>query len=389
VTVELTIRELAAGGDGVGRGPDGRVVFVPFTAPGDRVRVRVSDTRSSYARGSVEALLSAGPSRTDPVCAVFGSCGGCAWQHVEYAAQLDAKVAIVESALKRIGGLAPPAVPITPSPDPYGYRSRSRVLVSGGRVGYRRRRSHALCATDRCPLLAEPLAARLLAWGAGDEPPPADGDWELALGFEGSDSQPTARVARVPSAPERRLWLQVGADRIAFSEGAFVQSNASMLDFLLEAVVAAAGSGRRAYDLFAGAGFWTLGLAREFDSVVAVEANPVAADDLAFNLTAAAIDNVEVVAEPVERAVEDNALTSRPPDVIVLDPPRSGLPERVAETLAGLAPQRFVYLSCNPATLARDLSTLAFWGYQLTSTQAFDLFPQTPHVEVLAIAERP
>ncbi len=388
----MQIDELAAGGDGVGRASDGRVVFVPFTAPGDRVRVQIVDRQARFSRGRVETLLQAGPERIDPICPVYGSCGGCAWQHVSYPAQLDAKLAIVTAALRRIGGLAPPTPTIMPSPNPFGYRSRSRVLASRGRVGYRRRRSHALCATSRCPLLVDELDQSLAALAI--ESPP-DGEWELSLGHTPNGDR-TSRVSRlpgrkgeqVPTKDSQRLSLQVGGNQIGFSEGVFVQSNASLLGPLVDAVHSAAGRGQLAFDLFAGAGFLTLGLAAQFEAVLAVEANPTAARDLEWNVASAGIDCVRVLAESVEVAIANRRFEDLEPDVIVLDPPRTGLPDGAAEFLASIEPNRFVYLSCDPATLARDLSVLAFWDYELTSVQVFDMFPQTPHVEVLAVARR-
>jgi tRNA/tmRNA/rRNA uracil-C5-methylase (TrmA/RlmC/RlmD family) len=182
--------------------------------------------------------------------------------------------------------------------------------------------------------------------------------------------------------------LAAGTEAFAFSEGVFVQSNASLLDTLAAAVCEAAGTGGLAFDLFAGAGFLTLGLARRFEKLIAVESNQRAVDDLRFNLHHAGIDNTRSIAEPLEEVIAPGQLDGLQPDVIVLDPPRAGLPGDTAEQLAALEPERFVYLSCDPATLARDLSVLAFHGYRLESARAFDLFPQTPHVEVLAVAVR-
>jgi len=362
---------------------------VPFTAPGDRVRVRITDRRSSYARAIVEQLLEPGPDRTDPICAVFGSCGGCAWQHVEYAAQLEAKREIARAALQRIGRFALPddlALPITPSRSPYHYRTRSRVMVSAGQVGYRRRRSHALAATRRCPILVEELEARLAQ--LADAPPGTDGEWELVAGRNADCSEPIARAVRLPAKGGERVWFRVGEDRIGVSPGVFVQSNAGLLDALSRVVARAAGTGRRAYDLFCGAGFFTLRLARSFDSVVAVEANPVAAGDLEVNLREAGIDHVRVLACSVEAALDDPDLARLNPDAIVVDPPRTGLGEAVAERIADSEPRRIVYLSCDPATLARDLSVFVHRGYRLAEAECFDLFPQTPHLEMLAVVVR-
>jgi tRNA/tmRNA/rRNA uracil-C5-methylase (TrmA/RlmC/RlmD family) len=365
------------------------VVFVPFTAPGDRVRVRITDRRSNYSRGVVETLLEPGPQRADPVCAVFGSCGGCAWQHVDYAAQLDAKRMIAFSALQRIGGFALPdhiALPITPSRSPYRYRTRSRVVVSAGKVGYRRRRSHAIAATRRCPILCEDLEVHLAE--LADDPPATDGEWELFAGRSADLDAPATRALPLPAKGGSRLWLAVGEDRIGVSPGVFVQSNAGLLDALSSAVSRAAGTGRRVFDLFCGAGFFTLGLARNFEAVLAVESNPVAAGDLEVNLREAGIGNVRVVASSVEAALDDLEIAQLHPDRVVVDPPRTGLGEAVAEQIARIGPERIVYLSCDPATLARDLSVFDHHGYQLIDAQCFDLFPQTPHVEMLAVMRR-
>ncbi len=370
-------------------------MFVPFTAPGDRVRVRITDRRSSYARGVVEQLLEPGSDRTDPICAVFGSCGGCAWQHVEYAAQLEAKREIARAALQRIGRFALPddlALPITPSSSPYHYRTRSRVMVSAGQVGYRRRRSHALAATRRCPILVEELEARLAQLAdesrGADGGWRADGDWELVAGLNADCSEPIARAVRLPARGGERVWFRVGEDRIGVSPGVFVQSNAGLLDALSRAVAKAAGTGRRAYDLFCGAGFFTLRLARSFDSVVAVEVNAVAAADLEANLREAGIDRVRVLACSVEAALDDPDLARLNPESVVVDPPRTGLGEAIAERIAESEPQRIVYLSCDPATLARDLSVFVHRGYRLAEAECFDLFPQTPHLEMLAVVVR-
>lgn len=370
----------------MGRGPDGRVVFVPFTAPGDRVRVRITVKRSRYSRGVVDTLLEPGIQRTEPVCAVFGSCGGCAWQHVRYDAQLAAKRAIATAALERIGGLAlPHPLKITASPSPYGYRSRSRVLVDGGKVGYRRRRSNTLCPTRRCPVLVSELDQRLSE--LADNPPRVEGEWELASGQTDPTSPSLARVSGDGDLGPR-IWLSVGGDRIGFSPGVFVQSNAGLIDVMAGAVMAAAGTGDLALELFAGAGFLTLGLSRCFEAVVAVEGNPKAASDLELNLHEARIDNARVVSGTVETSLAGDPLADLRPDVVVIDPPRTGLPDAVGEAIADRQPQRIVYLSCDPATLARDLSLFDHRGYSLTHAEAFDLFPQTPHVEVLTVCTR-
>ncbi|HEX5068017.1 MAG TPA: TRAM domain-containing protein [Myxococcota bacterium] len=362
IELELTIDRLASSGEGVARARDGRVVFVPFTAPGDRVRVRLTEQRKRFARAEVRELLAPGSTRTDPVCAVFGSCGGCAWQHVAYGAQLEAKRAIVADALTRIAGIAlsgPPA--IVPSPTPYAWRSRTRVLCEGGRVGYRRRHSHALQAVDRCPVLVPELDRALHA--LAKDPPAEDGEVELA----------------------QSGGLRVGSDALEISPGVFFQAHAGLRDALFEAALTAAGKGALAADLFAGAGFFTLELSRRFERVVAVEAEPAAAADLRRNAERAGRRNIELIEAPVERALAH----VRDAETLLLDPPRTGLPRGVVETLAAGSASRVVYVSCEPSTLARDLAAFATRGLSLAQVTAFDLFPQTPHVEVLAVLARP
>ena len=359
--MEVTIESLAAGGDGVARAPDGRVVFVPFTAPGDRVRLRVTDAKDRFLRARVETLLVPGAARRDPVCPVFGSCGGCSWQHVTPEAQLEAKRRIVEDALRRIGGLRfAGEVRVTPSPAEYGYRARTRVYRSGGRTGYRRRRSHAIVPVTRCPVLTPELDASLHELAAAADA--RDGEHELGQGE-----------------------LQLAGDRLRISPGVFFQSNVALHEGLAGSVLAAAGQGESALELFAGAGFFTLSLSRRFAAVTALESQPAAIADLEHNLARAGRRNVRVLGERLERAWQ----RLEPAELVLLDPPRTGLPPEGPERLAELAPARIVYLSCDPATLARDLGRLAPAGYALRAVEAFDLFPQTPHVEVLAVLEAP
>lgn len=379
-SLELRIESLAAGGEGVAHDPGGRAVFVSDTAPGDLVRVRLLQERPRWARGRVEQLLEPGPSRVDPVCPVFGSCGGCAWQHVSYASQLEAKGRILRDALQRIGRLpVPTEIPVEPSPLEYGYRTRARLLVERGRVGFRRRRSHALCPTGRCPVLAPALDRAL---GGLARRPPRDGEWEIALAEDGS-----VRVAPLHVRRGEPLRLRRGADSLRISPGVFFQANAPLFEALAAAVLDAAGRGGVAIELFAGAGYLTLGLARHFDAVTALESHPAACRDLVANCEAAGLRNVRVVQERVERVVAEPGRLPRAADVCVADPPRSGLPPGSARALAALRPRRLLLLSCDPATFARDLAELALHGYALRSVRGYDLFPQTPHVEALAVLE--
>ncbi len=406
--LELEIERLAAGGDGVARAPDGRVVFVPFTAPGDRLRARVVEERRRFLRARAVELLAPGPGRSDPLCAVFGSCGGCDWQHLDYAAQLEAKRGLLRDAFERIAHLrVPERLEITASPSPYGYRTRARVLVRGGRVGFRRRRSHALCATTRCPVLVPELDEALASLAVdsdsarteatpGGEPawkgatratgPGAarEGDWEIAVGSDGH----AIASPLPPASPPPAVELRVGDASLRVSAGGFAQANALLRQPLADAVCEAAGHGERLLELHAGAGFFTLGLARRFERTVAVESSPQAAADLEFNLARAGLSHVRVLPLTAREALARDDLRDPVPDVVVLDPPRTGLEPEGAEALARLGARRIVYVSCDPATLARDVGVCADRGYGLAALRGFDLFPQTAHVEAVAVMER-
>lgn len=398
----VTIERLAAGGDGVGRQGDGRAIFVPFTVPGDRVRVRIVEERRRFARAELLEVLQAGPDRTEPRCAVFGRCGGCSWQHVDYAAQVAAKRSIIQDALRRIGRFdVSDPFPFTASPNAYAYRQRARVLAVDGRLGFRGRRSHELCETAECPVLVPALARELARLaesglpGRSDFPAEGGDEWEISAGLSGVRTLPLPARRGDPAGA---MEMEVGEDRLHISPGVFVQANQLLLGPLVRAVCMAALPGREpmrqgdrdslpsVLELYAGAGTLTLELARRASSLVAVEVNPASAADLRRNLRAAGLQNVAVRCEPSEAVLDlRGALT---PDVIVLDPPRAGLGAPAVAALAELKAARVVYLSCDPATLARDLAGLREHGYRLAHVEGFDLFPQTAHVEALCVMTR-
>lgn len=378
------IERLAAGGEGVARAPDGRVVFVAGSAPGDLARVRVVEEHPKWLRAELEAVEEPGPGRVAPRCPLFGRCGGCAWQHLDYETQRRAKAEILRDALVRIGGLAaPPEIEVVASP-PYAYRGRARVGVARGTVGFRRLRSHALEPAAACPVLVPELEKALAALAAA--PPAREGEIELCAGEEGR-VRAWGPGGLLHGAAE--LAIAAGSARVAVSPGVFFQGNAHLRGALLAAVLEAAGRGRRALELCAGAGFFTLGLAGRFAEVLAVESSPPAVRDLRRNLAASGAENVRVACAPLERFLAGSEARDFAADAIVLDPPRTGLGAALARRLAAAAgAARVVYVSCAPDTLARDLAVLAAEGMRLRSIQGFDLFPQTPHVEAIARIER-
>lgn len=396
--VDLAIDSLAAGGDGVGRDGDGRVVFVPRTAPGDRVRVALLEDRGSFARARLEALIEPGPGRVEPECALFaaGSCGGCQWLHLDIETQRSAKVELAASALRHLiaGGLE--LLPLSVPTPPLRWRRTARLHWFRPRgsaraiVGFTAPRSRRITDVEVCLQLAPELEAAAVAIRSKLAPGLVKrGEIDLVLGAEGV-------LVRVAGPVSRRVLAELGAEAgiagvrgrgpsigaesvdvepgVAVRAGDFVQASAAGNRALVDIVADWAGAAPgRVLELFAGSGNFTRRLCEGADSVVAVDrgAGPrVARDNLRWHRAAAAAATARL------------ATAGEHFDLVVLDPPRTGARDIVAP-LAALAPSRIVYVSCDPATLARDAAALAERGYRATRAQPLDLMPQTSHVEIV------
>ena len=371
-TLTLLVEGLAAGGDGVAHAPDGRVVFVPFTAPGDRVRVAIGLRRARYLRGEVVELLEAGPGRTDPLCPVFGVCGGCDWQHLAYETQLEAKRTILRDAIERIAHLPVPAALLLPRLAVALRLPEPRARVGGARAG--RLQAAALPRGVRDLALPRARAGARRAAGAPRRgAAPGDG----RVGAQRRERRQHLRGAR-PGARLGRLGGGRGAraSGCASRPGPSSRRTQALREPLAHAVSEAAGHGALCLELFAGAGLFTLPLARRFERVVAVESNPGAVADLEENLAAAGLGEIEIVAQAVEEAFESGALASLRPDAVVLDPPAQRPRARSARRrCTRLAAPRVVYVSCDPATLARDVAVLADRGYELVGPRGLRPVP--------------
>jgi 23S rRNA (uracil1939-C5)-methyltransferase len=421
-TIEVRIEKLIYGGEGLAH-HDAHAVFVPFVLPEEVVAVQPVVRRRKFVRGRLERVVTPSPQRAAAACRHFTICGGCDYQHIPYPAQLDFKVQILRETLGRIGGLQHPGEIVTHPSAPYGYRNRAQWKIRSASdpgdvaaIGYERAATHAFCAVEQCPILAPRLEQTLkslrdrLAQGAL----PA-GIMELEA-FADPAHDPlllTVSFSRFPAGPRRiaamfhdalpglesLLLYDASRDRfeldgpgyIVYTVGempyrvghlSFFQVNHTLLDRLRQAVTRDA-VGTLALELYAGVGFFTVPLSTSFERVVAVESNPAAVRDLKENLRAAATDRVQVVEGSVEKYLAGLTVT---PDLIVLDPPRGGVVATALAQIARLAPARIRYLSCDPATLARDLAALgrhAAGAYEVVRIELFDLFPQTYHIETL------
>lgn len=357
-------------------------VLIPLTAPGDDVRVRIREIKQRMAFAEVVDIKQPGPQRTAPACEYFGKCGGCDFQQMTYAEQLEAKVGLVRDCLRRIGKIDyEDDIAMVESPNPLGYRSRARWHIDPRKqaIGYHARDSHKVINIDACPILTPGLQSTLeyiresMDWeAAGTE----KSELEAATGDEGRVST----FSTEDNKPSTEISYTAGGETYAFSAQTFFQANKFLAEELIGAAVGDA-SGKMAFDLYSGVGLFTLPLARRFGKVVAVEENPAAADLAKKNVGNAGLANVKVIASGVEKFFAANKI--KKVDLLVLDPPRAGTEKTAITSIAALKPANISYVSCEPSILARDLRILLDAGYSIDKITALDLFPQTHHVETV------
>jgi 23S rRNA (uracil1939-C5)-methyltransferase len=412
MAIELTIEKLVYGGEGLGR-VEGRVVLTSLVLPGERVAVEPFREDPRLVRARLKEVLEASPQRITPHCPYFGRCGGCHYQHASYEDQLKFKAAIVAENLKRLGKLQESPEPEILAGEPWAYRNRTQFKVHkrGGHLdlGFFRAGSQQLLAVDECPISSpgiNSLIPVLKSLGGRPDFPEGplqvevlDGGAQVLLNIEGAAQFPETLVSafreHVPAlasmAVAGRIYgaghvvYEAAGFRFRISHGVFFQTNRYLVEKLAAAALEGL-SGSAALDLYAGAGYFTLPLARQFGKVVAVESQAAAIRDLNSNLSHASLENVETVRSSTEDFLARKHLPQV--DAVLLDPPRAGLEKAAAERLAALGAPRVVYVSCDPATLARDLGRLVSSGYKLQRLLLVDLFPQTFHIESVAFLEK-
>ena len=420
----LLIEKLVYGGDGLAHA-DGDTVFVPYVLPGEQVSVVVRQKKKKLVWANLKNVTSASPQRTKPACPHFGVCGGCHYQHIFQEEQVRLKKEILRETLSRIGGIAWTGPILEHSAEPYGYRNRAQWAVRSGMpraLGYYLSESSTIVPIDACPVLSPLLAQTFQELQnlvrAGSLPAEmkeieafADSSdtkialnvalssyakpaQELAKGFQSALPQLESLLLldqkknRFELAGPGFLTHEAGGYRFRVGHLSFFQVNRFQLEDLLKTVVADK-RGELALDLYAGVGFFSLPLAKSFGRVVAVDANLAATRDLGANAEDAALT---VTSHNVH--VEDFLKTFKEkPELVILDPPRTGLGTSAAAKLAELAAPELAYLSCDPSTLARDLAVLTHSSrmtqgakpagsrYEIAEIHFFDLFPQTYHIE--------
>lgn len=389
--LDVTIERIVPGGLGLGHA-EKMTVLAPFSAPGDKLRVAIDRVRGNTAFSTVSKVLEPGNDRVEAPCPHYGVCGGCDFQHLSYAAQVAAKAEIVKDCFRRIGGIDLAEVDVVPSPLEWGYRIRADWAAdpASRAFGYHPRGSQTVFDVQTCPILdpaLEHARARLHEKFHLDE-------IEIAGDVQGAVSGQALSVApKVDGFPTGVLTLKIGEERYGFDPTSFFQANLSILPALIQHVIGETTAAEgpvdgEAVDLYCGVGLFTLPLARRFTHVTGVEGNPKSASFAHESAKAAGIENVTISGLEVEQWLRRKGSTMTAPAVVVLDPPRIGVSPEVIGRLVEIAPARIVYVSCDPATLARDLKALLAGGFVLANLRGFDMFPQTHHVEVVATLTR-
>jgi len=376
--IELTIERIVPQGLGIGFA-DGLTVFVPLAAAGDRLRVEITQRKKKIAFARVAEVLEPSPDRQVPPCKYFGACGGCDFQQMNYPAQLAAKSSMIADALRRLGKIDVNAPEVVASPESLGYRGRARWQVRGSLIGYFRRESHDVIDIEDCPILTPKLNAGLSAVRDQAE----HGSLRMHEIEAAADAE--SFVLSTANGDGDLLKCDALAFEYKFRATSFFQANRSLIEPLVNFATGGF-AGSKAIDLYCGVGLFTLPLARQFEMVIGVEGAEASIELARANAENNGISNIEFVQSPVKSFV--GSRSAQDADLVVLDPPRSGTEKGTIERIVEQRPMAISYVSCDPSMLARDLRALLDAGYKLDDLKAFDLFPQSHHVETVAKLSR-
>jgi 23S rRNA (uracil1939-C5)-methyltransferase len=398
---EVSIQSLVYGGSGMGRLADGRAVFIPFTLPGEKVKARVKEEKKGFVMAETLEILQPSPQRIIPRCPHYGMCGGCHYQHIPYELQTGYKKEIFVEQLLRIGGIENPFISqVVKSNEAWNYRNTLQFHLSpSGKLGFERSNSHDALVIQECHL---PCRALNEAWPKLDfeyipeiervELRQGDDD-ELLLAMYSENATPPEFETELPIsavhispqgqiilAGNDHLNISVHGKSLRINAGSFFQVNHFIAERMISILLERIHLTREmvVLDGYCGVGLFSVFLAPLVRRCLGVEVSSNACRDYAFNLDA--YDNVELYEGTAEEVLP---LLEVKPNLIILDPPRSGIERRALAALVGMAPKQLVYISCNPATLARDAKHLIEAGYKLDESILLDMFPQTYHVESL------
>jgi 23S rRNA (uracil1939-C5)-methyltransferase len=406
----VTLDRWAYGGDAMGRLPDGRALFVPFSMPGEKVRVRLVEEKRGFARGELLEVVEPSPRRIEPRCKHYRECGGCHYQHLPYDLQLEAKTEILKDQLTRIGKLEPSLVeavcrsPVA-SQEIWYYRNNVQFhLDPEGRLGFRASGSDRLVPIEECYLPEEAILE--ICEKLDLEPVPgmrrvglrAGADDQVMLILESDSDEgvdfeldiPLAAVQLGPNSTHvlsdsAHLPMTVLGEEFRVSAPAFFQVNTQMAEAMVTQLleILPLSRTRVVLDVYCGGGLFSAFIAPRVARLIGIESDPFAVDDFAYNLDA--YERVEIYQAAAEEVLPELEIQ---PDIILVDPPRAGLEKAALDAILAMQPVTLAYISCDPATLSRDAKRLIAGGYRLSQITPFDLFPQTYHIESISLFER-
>lgn len=381
--VELTVEKLVYEGYGLARS-NGRVFLIPLAAPGDRVKVKPVKEHKGVVIAHIEEILKPSDVRRSPPCSYYERCGGCQLQHINYSAQLQAKLSFVKESLERIAKVQwAHEIPIYYGAE-FEYRLRTQLRQKSDgvkrHIGFYRAGSREICDITSCMVLSPALNAVVESFRSR-----LDGDWDCGSESIRLISGDDGSVSAYPKAGDIRsdnVEITCGENKYLVGPTDFFQANRYLLPHMLDVVVGRE-RGAWAVDLYCGVGFFSIALARRFDYVVAVESNLHSVQISRQNAFRNHLDNITFLAQPVEQWLPTSRKDLGKIDFVLVNPPRIGLSRQAIKGICNLRPNRLTYVSCNPTTLARDLKRFLAGNYEIASIEAIDLLPQTYHIETV------
>jgi len=393
---KVKIERLVNEGHGLGY-LDGKVIFIPYSVPGDELSVDNISRKRGVQWGRIKSILQPSPHRIEPFCQWYATCGGCQWQHIDYHFQLKHKQLIVEDTLKRLGKLENIDVkPCIPSPKQQGYRNRVKLhWEEKVGFGFFKKHSRTVIPITSCPILAEEMDGYLKKLSSSFLAEPNRKSAQINM-IKGSNT-PVCFAMTLKVADNDSLWIdslkifgknyvEVSIKNKIFqvSNGAFFQANKSLLPTMVEHISETNDVGGLGVELYAGVGIFSTFMSSKFDNLVAIEWNRQAVSDAKANFIKNNVNNAAIYPLSAEDGLSMLIKKNKKPNFILVDPPRDGLSKDVCEKIQKLLPKQITYVSCDPATLARDLKKITSTGiYKINQIQPLDMFPHTSHVETI------
>jgi 23S rRNA (uracil1939-C5)-methyltransferase len=404
---EVTPSIFTYGGECLARLPDGRAVFIPYALPKEKILIRVVEEKERYARGEIIEILSPSTDRINPLCPHFTICGGCHYQHLSYPKQLQIKRSVLIDQLERVGKIdQPPVSEMIPSPSSWNYRNHIQFhLAETGELGFMKNRTNEVVPIQECHLPEENLN---LIWPTLDmERIPGldrvslrsgEGGSDTLITFESSDPHPIEFSLDLPLsavhqgpggeivlAGDNFTVIEIKETPFVVSAGSFFQVNTRLTELVVDHLLQVLPLNGESIliDVYCGVGLFSVFLAPRVKRIIGIESDLKACEDYLYNL--AGFDNVQLYDLPAEDVLMNLQVK---PSIILLDPPRAGLSKKVLDGVISLAPEVIAYISCDPATLARDAKRLNKQGFNLRLSTPFDMFPQTYHIESVNIFQR-